>query len=279
MTRIFWVIVLLILSCCVGIVLAKKLFPRHCRSPLASCPIIRSPDTPSILPSTLETEAIPSYPWESNRKGKISPVTKEYFRCKGSSLNPPIPIIRDGKVIENVFDCRGAESHSLPIRHEQEFIYPILLELVNEIQEATGKPVIITSGHRCPAHNRYIDLSPKAQASKHQIGAEVSFYVAELERNPEIILNAIFAFYRSNPRYAAEGAAYTQFERYDKEVDVTTKPWLNKEILIKIYLPHEGRDGDNRHPFPYFSIQVRFDKDTNMRVAYAPADAQHFLRR
>jgi hypothetical protein len=279
MTRIFLVILLIVFSCFIGIAMSKKVVRQPHRAPLASCPITRSSDASSILPTALETEPLPSYPWESNKKGRISLITKEYFRCKGSSLNSPIPIILDGKVIENLFDCHGADTHSLPIRHEKEFIYPILLELVNEIQSSTGKPVIITSGHRCPAHNRYVDLSPKNQGSKHLIGAEVSFYVAELERNPEVILNTIFAFYRSNPRYAAEGKAYTEFERYDKEVDVSTKPWINKEILIKIFLPHEGRNGDNRHPFPYFSIQVRFDKDTNMRVAYSPADAQHFLRR
>ncbi len=279
MTRIFGAVLLIIVSCCLGMAASKKLIRRQHRSPLASCPISRALDAPSILPSALKTEALPAYPWEGNRGGRISPITKEYFRCKGSSLNPPIPIISDGKVLENLFDCHGADSHSLPIRHEKEFIYPILLELVNEIQASTEKPVIITSGHRCPAHNRYVDLSPKNQASKHLIGAEVSFYVAQLERNPEVVLNAIFAFYRSNPRYAAVGKAYTEFVRYDKDVDISTKPWINKEIFIKLYLPTEGRNGDNRHPFPYFSIQVRFDKDTNMPVAYSPADAQHFLRR
>jgi hypothetical protein len=279
MTRFFGILFLIVLSCFIGIALSKKIIRRPHRAPLSSCPITRSSRAPSILPTALETEPLPSYPWESNKGGKISPITKEYFRCKGSALNPPIPTIKEGKVVENIFDCQGADTHSLPIRHDKEFIYPILLELVNEIQAATGKPVIITSGHRCPAHNRYVDLSPKNQASKHLIGAEVSFYVAELERNPEVVLNAIFAFYRSNPRYAAEGKSYTQFDRYDQEVDVSTKPWMNKEILIKLYLPNEGRNGDNRHPFPYFSIQVRFDKDTNMRVAYSPANAQHFLRK
>lgn len=259
--------------------MGKRVIRRPHRSPLASCPITRAPEAPSILPSAISTEPVPSYPWDLNKKGRISLITKEYFRCHGSPLNPPIPIIQDGKAIENIFDCHGADTHSLPIRHEKEFIFPILLELVNEIQTATGKPVIITSGHRCPAHNRYVDLSPKNQASKHLIGAEVSFYVAELEKNPEIVLQTIFAFYRSNPRYAAAGKEYTEFARYEKEVDVSTKPWLNKEIFIKLYFPHEGRDGDNRHPFPYFSIQVRFDRDTNMPVAYSPQEAEHFLRR
>jgi hypothetical protein len=54
---------------------------------------------------------------------------------------------------------------------------------------------------------------------------------------------------------------------------------MNKEILIKFYMPNEGRNADNRHPFPYLSIQVRFDRETNMRVAYSRADAQYFLRK
>ena len=30
-----------------------------------------------------------------------------------------------------------------------------------------------------------------------------------------------------------------------------TIPWFNKEIFIKLYRKSEGRDGDNRHPYPY----------------------------
>lgn len=277
MKRVFFALFLITLSCLIGALVSKRLTKVCHRAPLASAPITRTSDSPSLLPTAIETEPLPAYPWELG-KGNISPITKDYFRCKGSDLNPPLPILQDGKVIENIFDCHGAETHSLPIRHEKEFIYPILIELVNEIQTATGKPVVITSGHRCPAHNRYVDTSPKNQGSKHQIGAEVSLYVSGLEQHPDVALNAIFAFYRSNPRYAAD-AAYTQFERYDKESDVSVKPWVNKELLIKLYQPSEGRDADNRHPFPYLSIQVRFDKETNMRVAYSPAEAQHFLRK
>ena len=39
------------------------------------------------------------------------------------------------------------------------------------------------------------------------------------------------------------------------------EPWQNKEILIKLYQKDEGRDLDNRHPHPYISIQVRYDRD------------------
>jgi hypothetical protein len=50
------------------------------------------------------------------------------------------------------------------------------------------------------------------------------------------------------------------------ESDVSTPPWYNKEILIKLYLKNEGRDFDNRHPYPYVSIQVRFDRELNEKV-------------
>ena len=279
MKRIFFALTLLLLSIVIGLMASKQCTLRCHRAPMASSPILRTADTPSLIPTAVESEPLPSYPWENPGRGKISPITKDYFRCRGSDLSPPVPVVVDGKVIENIFDCHGASSHSLPIRHEKEFIYPILIELMNEIQSATGKPVIITSGHRCPTHNRYVDPDAKTMASKHQIGAEVAFYVAGLENNPDVVLNTIFAFYRSTPRYASEGKEYMQFERYDKETDVSTKPWMNKEILVKLFLPHEGHNADNRHPFPYISIQVRFDRETNMRVAYSPADAQNFLRR
>lgn len=275
MYRVFLVLVLCILSIFLGGVFAFKSV-RH-------RPLVSFPFPSSFMPhqERIELEDTPVYPWDTfkSKKEKISLITKDYFRCKGTSLHQPLPIFKDSKVVENIFDCNGPESHSLPIRNGKEFIYPILLELLNELQASTGKPVIITSGHRCPQHNHYVDPSPKNQASKHQIGAEVSFYVSGLENSPETILNTLFSFYRSNPRYAVEKKSYTEFERYEKETDVSTKPWFNKEIMIKLYKAHEGRNGDNHHPFPYFSIQVRFDRDTNMRVAFSWNEAQQFYRR
>ena len=204
------------------LLLAAVLFFRHPqRCPLVSSPITRLSSSPSLIPTTVDREDLPQYPWNYGKHKKVSPITKEYFRCKGSSLNPPIPILRDGKVVENIFDCNGPSSHSLPIRHGQEFIYPILIELLNEIQATTGKPVTITSGHCCPAHNKYIDPSPKNQASKHQIGAEVSFYVPGLEGKPEGILSCIEAFYKSQPRYAAEKAT--------SSLNGTTRRWMSQQ--------------------------------------------------
>ncbi len=277
MLRIFIILLLIVLSCILGYTCSTKTITRGQRRALALSQV--DCFYPGTLPEKIERDSPSAYPWEFVKKGKISPITKEYFRCKGSPIHPPIPIIQNGKVVENIFDCRGAECHSLPIRHDKEYIHPILIELLNEIQSSTGKPVVITSGHRCPVHNNYVDRSPKNQSSKHQVGAEVSFYVTQLQNCPDVVLNAIFAFYKSTPRYASEKDGYRTFERYDKEADVSIKPWFNKEIFIKYYAAHEGRNGDNTHPYPYFSIQVRFDRDTNMRVVYTPSDAQRYYRR
>jgi hypothetical protein len=277
MLRIFSILVLLVLSCILGYTYSTKTITKGQKSALCLSQVDSFYETK--LSEKIEKDSLAAYPWEQPRKGKVSPITKEYFRCKGSPIHPPIPIIQDGKVVENIFDCRGAECHSLPIRHDKEYIYPILIDLLNEIQYSTGKPVIITSGHRCPVHNSFVDRSPKNQTSKHQIGAEVSFYVTQLQNNPDAVLNTIFAYYKSNPKYASEKEGYRTFERYDKEADVCLKPWFNKEIFIKYYAAHEGRNEDNRHPYPYFSIQVRFDRDTNMRVIYTPGEAQRYYRR
>ncbi len=217
------------------------------------------------------------YPWKSF-SGPLSPITKDYFRCRGSSLNPPIPILQDGKIVNNIFDCGGADSHSLPLRYDNEFIYPILLELLNTLQRTIGKSVIITSGHRCPIHNRYVDSSIKNSLSKHTIGAEVNFYIQGMEREPHLIIACIEEFYKNHPRYGNDRKDYSPLIRYEKETDVSTKPWMNKEVFIKYYLPHEGRNGDNRHPFPYFSIQVRFDRERQLKVTVSPQDIERYLR-
>jgi hypothetical protein len=206
------------------------------------------------------------YSWEKDRMGKFSKITKEFFRCKGCSLNPPQPVQRNGETT-HTYDCKGADKHSLPLRDGKEFVYPILLELVNHIQELTGKRLVITCGHRCPEHNTYADPSLTNQYSKHMIGAEVSFYVQGLEEHPELIVKILQDYYKTHPNYQNDNE-YTIFKRYDNSSDVAILPWYNKEIFIKLYAKHEGRNFDNRHPYPYLSIQVRYDRDTKERVIY-----------
>lgn len=219
-----------------------------------------------------------SYPWEEGKVGRLPKITKEFFRCKGSSLNPSRTEVVNG---ENVtyYDCGGADKHSLPLFDGKENVYPVLIDLLNYIQSVTKKRVIITSGHRCPDHNNYLDASTAAQMTKHTIGAEVSFYVLGFEDKPESIVKIIQSYYAQDP-LVKNDKKYTEFKRYEKtDTDVVTPPWMNHEIFVKLYRKKEGRNHDNRHPYPYLSIQVRFDRKKNERVVYSWDKAyNNFLR-
>lgn len=203
-----------------------------------------------------------TYPWERGYIGQFPKITKEYFRCKGSSANlARITKADNGETIHH-HDCRGSDQHSLPMLHNKEFIYPILIDLLNYLQEKTSKKVVITCGHRCPVHNTYSDSSIANQASKHMIGAEVDFYVQGMEDKPDEIVKLLVKYYEGDKEYEA-------FNRYKDSKDVSTEPWHNKEIFIKLYKKNEGRDLDNRHPYPYLSIQVRYDRQKKEKVVYS----------
>lgn len=206
-----------------------------------------------------------TYPWNKDQADTHPKITKEFFRCKGSSLNPYHTSQQKDETVRH-YDCCGSARHSLPLRDGKEFIYPVLIELVNYIQDVTGKQVVITCGHRCPEHNTYAD--PTNPYSKHMVGAEASFYVQGLEEHPEQIVKIIQNFYKITPRYQGN-KEYEEFKRYEKsDTNVTAQPWYNKEIFIKLYEKKEGRNFDNRHPYPYLSIQIRHDRDTNEKVIY-----------
>lgn len=218
-----------------------------------------------------------SYPWEKPMTGNFTKLTKEFFRCKGSNLNPA-RVVQNENRIERIFDCGGSEKHSLPIMENEEFIYPILINLVNYIQAKTEKKVVITSGHRCPEHNMYAD--PDNIYSKHMIGAEVSFYVQGLEEQPEKLIKIIQDYYLEVDKYKGQ-KEYEEFKRYEKnDTNVSIQPWMNKEIFVKLFKKGEGRNFDNRHPYPYISIQVRYDYDKQEKVAYSWDRAYHgYLRK
>lgn len=208
-----------------------------------------------------------SYPWNSGDSDQLSKITKEYFRCKGSHLNPVKTAEQHGEMVR-FYDCGGVQKHSLPLRDNKEFIYPILINVLNFIQTKTGNKVVITSGYRCPEHNAYVDPAPSNQVSKHMVGAEVSFYVQSMENKPEAIVKIIQDYFKSNPQYK-DKKDFLEFKRYEKkDTDVSTQPWYNKEVFIKLYNKKEGRDFDNRHPYPYVSLQVRYDLEKGERVIY-----------
>lgn len=210
--------------------------------------------------------------------GRYAKITPDFFRCRGSSIHPAVPVLRDGKVVENIFDCGGTGAHSLSVRDGKEYIFPVLLDLLNEIQQKTKKQVVITSGHHCPQHHRYVTARGASSSVKHMIGAAVTFYVVGLEKAQEEVLKVIANYYQNYPVSEKERTKYTEFVRSDKCEDKATIAWYNKEVFIKFYKDREGRDADNMHPFPYFSIQVRFDRELNKEVVFKHTDAETIFR-
>ncbi len=204
------------------------------------------------------------YPWENRWVGGHRRITKEHFRCHGKLLNPPIQIQTSDHRIVYHQDCGGIDGHSLPIKENREFIYPILVELLNTIQGATGKQVVITCGHRCPIHNTYADSSKAAGASKHQVGAEVDFYVEGMEQAPHAIIDILIKHYRENET----DPAYREFH-------ATAKGWANREIEIRHHHAHEDRDGDNQHPYPYITIELKYDRTKKRPVHYSWHEAHN----
>jgi hypothetical protein len=207
----------------------------------------------------------PVYPWEAD--ANLPRITREYFRCKGNPANPPIL----SEETPPLLDCEGSSRHGLPIIGGKEAVYPILLDLLNYVQKKTGKRVVVTCGHRCPAHNGYADPSKENRASKHQIGAEVDFYVQGMEDRPLEIAGLIMLYYQETPHYKND-KEYLDFKRYTQSNNAI-QPWMNKEIFIKIHQKDEGRDGDNRHPHAYLTLQVRYDRERQERVLYEWAKA------
>ena len=200
------------------------------------------------------------YVWESETH--LPRITKDFFRCKGSPLNPPLANGADPPLL----DCEGCSRHGLPILRGRESVYPILIELLNYIQKKSGKRVVITCGHRCPMHNLYADPSKENRVSKHQIGAEVDFYVQGMEDRPQEVVGLIMHYFQETPLYKNDKEAQ-EFKRYEKG-DLAIQPWMNREVLVKLFQKAEGRDADNRHPHPYLSIQVRYDRESKERVVY-----------
>ncbi len=229
--------------------------------------IYRSKDEVLFVTEGLKQFIREKYPWENTLVAGLPRITKDFFCCKGSHENAPV-IKTVAEQFVYTFDCGGPTQHSLPYRERKEHIYPALLELLNYLQEKTQRRVIVTCGHRCPTHNTYADPSHFNQTSKHMIGAEVDFYIKGFEWRPRTIINLLKEYYEEHPTFK-EDSKFTLFERYEKETNVSTRPWHNKEIFIKLYKKDEGRDMDNNHNYPYFSIQLKWDRDQKEPITYS----------
>lgn len=261
----FWLIGIILLGGCSGLERSEQ---EKLRKKNAHGEYIYRSHKDYLYPIAMP-EASPrsAYPWEINHH--LPKITKDFFRCKGSVHNPPrFDLPAEGGQPAPCLDCEGGNRHGLPVIHGKEGVYPILLDLLNYVQKKTSRRVIVTSGHRCPLHNMYIDHSKENLISKHQIGAEVDFYVQGMEDRPLEVVGLLMQYYQEQELYAGQ-KEYQSFSRYEKEdAHVATAPWMNKEVYIKMHQKGEGRNFDNQHPHPYISIQVRYDRDRKEKVVY-----------
>lgn len=197
------------------------------------------------------------YFWENTITGNIQKITKEYFRCKGSFSNTPIILYGKTSNEKYHYDCNGFDEHSLPVKDEKEFVYPVLIDLLNYVQQKTMKPVVITCGHRCPKHNLYAE--PHETKSKHLIGAEVDFFVKGLEYDPMLVVESLKKFYEEKS---------FDFGSLVKTSSSPLETYENKEVKIILSKEGQKRDFDNRHPYPYLTIEVKYDRDKKKPVFY-----------
>lgn len=196
-------------------------------------------------------------------------MTQEHFRCKGSYEHSPD--IVDGKFY---FDCNGSEVHSLPTHRGEERVYPLLIELLGAFQELTGKEIVVTCGHRCPRHNQYADSTAKNRVSKHQVGGEVDFYVIGMEWESEKVVELLLYCYRLS-KSIYKNSSFTRCKRQT----LRTPTWKNQELEISISQLDERRDKDNDHSYPYITIELFYDYQTQKPVRYSWHSAHYSLFR
>ena len=233
-------------------------------------PIVRKSNNKEYLLKEPVIRPSPNYPWTKKGSSKYTKITKEHFRCKGSFTNPVRTVVQKSGSLERYFDCGGMDRHSLYLKEGQEFIYPVLINLLNYVQEVSEHKVIVTSGYRCPDHSIYVE--PSNRSSKHMVGAAVTFYVQDYDIQK--VVNLIQKYYVQDKKLC-------HFERYTKEdTDCSIQPWMNKEIYFKVYKENEGRNCDNSHPFSYISLQVRHDMSCDKKVVYSWEEAfRSYLRK
>lgn len=72
---------------------------------------------------------------------------------------------------------------------ENKFDAMYVFKFLNGLRNSVGKPIIITSGYRCPVHNKEIGGSPH---STHVKGIAVDFYIKGVDWNAQkaIVVNA-----------------------------------------------------------------------------------------
>ena len=186
------------------------------------------------------------YPWEND--AAFPRITMDFLRCKGSLDNPVL------KGHEGAYeDCNGMHEHGLPYVDGDEFVYPVLITLLNKLQKAFESKVVVTSGHRCPKHHMYITCG-ESKISKYMIGARVDFTILGMEQYPELIIEKIKELHQ------------TDEEKYQVFKSDGPLAWTNEEIRISV-----NKEGEHstlqRKKHPVVTIDVRYDRQKKEAIS------------
>jgi uncharacterized protein YcbK (DUF882 family) len=68
------------------------------------------------------------------------------------------------------------------------FLVPQLVEIVEHIRVATGLPLVVNSGYRCPQHNE--EMAGTAEQSKHCVGCAADLGIPPNLQNANIMIEA-----------------------------------------------------------------------------------------
>jgi hypothetical protein len=199
------------------------------------------------------------YSWENTTAHHFPKITKEAFRCKGAG-HPKPKISRENVAL---FDCQGPDRHSLPIVDDKEAVYPALLEILNSLQDHLKRKVVVTAGHRCHMHQTYLLGTTSGAITKYLIGAQVDFLVEGMSLLNQSVIDCLQDYYHkiygSNKEYVLEKLA--------------SGVWQNKEIALRYVAKHEGRNEDNSHDYPYFSLELKYDRNLDKKIQLNPQQA------
>ena len=111
----------------------------------------------------------PSYPWDP-MLSNTPRINKYHFCCRGSIEHPVYQTDKGW-----FSDCAGGQVHSLPLREDEEWISPVLIVLLNDLQDYFQTTAQVQCGHCCPIHYRYRIEKGERAVRRHMIGAAVDF--------------------------------------------------------------------------------------------------------
>lgn len=202
-----------------------------------------------------------TYPWEISLPCGIESITINDFRCKGS-VSHKKKASKGRSTSVYIMDC-NSESHSLPLRGGKEYVFPVLIDMCNYVQQELKSCVKIAAGHRCDAHSRYQLASLRNVGSRHRACALVTLYVENCSDTPEKVVDSIASFLASDC-YKRDNI----FKTSCKYIHQGTKNarLTSKEFDVGIASQEALQDSEHLSAPYYITIKVLYDYEAKSSV-------------